>query len=196
MKTHSLLSPFAKSGQFSEEELQYINYALFALTNELSKTLVYGILFYFLGKLRGFLFLCIIILPLRWFCGGFHCKTLIRCFVCSLIWITALLYLPLLMTANSIDILGLFNLAMAPLILSRIPYTPPIRQIKNPRKIKRLRIFAVIDILLCVTLCLCLKVYHADYSLIGLSALASVQIQLFIPKRKEAKPLCRKSSIL
>lgn len=172
---HQLLPP---------QELVYMEYALTGLFNEFLKTIVFAIFFMLLGQLDLYLFICLVLLPIRWCSGGFHCKTFWGCFLFSFCWIMFLVFIPPYLLLPQWSILLL--LLLIPGTLRHIPYTPPFRPIRTPYLIHRLRIFYVILMSFWIIL-FSLQLPSAHYATCGAYTLLTQIIQLYIPKKKEVK---------
>ena len=96
---HSISDRFAKkiieSNNLNTIDSLRICYALTALKSELTKTILFIIIFYLLGFLDAFLFTMLLIVPVRIFTGGLHFKTDIGCFLSSLsFFLLSVMFLP------------------------------------------------------------------------------------------------------
>jgi accessory gene regulator B len=96
---HSISDKFAEkvieNNNMNELDSLKIRYAIASLKSELTKTILFIIIFYLLGSLNAFLFTMLLIVPVRVFTGGLHFKTDIGCFLSSLsFFLLSVLILP------------------------------------------------------------------------------------------------------
>ncbi len=90
-----LINRIAQLHDFTDYELKLIRFYFTGILYDISKTLIIGIFFYWIGKFPEFLFTLVPLLLLRKTTGGYHLKTYWTCFLASLIYfILAVLVLP------------------------------------------------------------------------------------------------------
>lgn len=164
------------------QTIEYMEYALHSILDELTKLIIYTILFAFLGKLPQYFFILVVLLPIRWAAGGLHSKTFWGCFSYSLLMFLGLIYIaPLL--PHSPPILFAIPLVLAAASLPHVPYTPAFRPITNGRKIRILRIFYITAVYLWIAV-LCFADLPEAYVASGFYTLLFQVAQLFIPKKR------------
>lgn len=168
---------YRKKELLDETTIQKMEYTLEAVYNELSKLVIFMLLFSLVGKFTVFLLCYIAFVSLRIFAGGIHCKTYWGCFSFSLISFLFFIYLPVISDV-SIHILRAitFFSCILPALFS--PVLPSFRGIKNSRTKLILKITAVLVTLIWTSLS-----YTVDpvYSVSILIALSTANLQLVIP---------------
>lgn len=163
------------------QTIEYMEYTLHSILDELTKLAIYTVLFAVLGKLSQFLFILIVLFPIRWASGGLHSKTFLGCFICSLLMFIGLIYVsPFLPYPNALlfAILSLLSLVS----LSHVPYTPAFRPITKDRTIRILRSFYIVAIFLWIAI-LNLVELPAAYVSSGFYTMLFQVTQLLIPKK-------------
>ena len=130
---------------FSEEKSQRIQYTLKATWNELSKFLVYLIIFLLAGKPKEFFLVYFCLISLRIFEGGLHCKKYFTCLLFSFIIISSCIYLP--KTLLSLEYLYVIALISILCTLLFAPTLPKVRKLKTRKQYWILKIFALINTL-------------------------------------------------
>lgn len=94
---------------YTDYEMAIIKYSITALLSELSKILILGTLFAFIGKFDLFIAASVLLILLRVNGGGYHCKHYITCLLMTACILgAAVICLPLIQITNySIILLGL-----------------------------------------------------------------------------------------
>ncbi len=157
-----------------------MEYTMQALLNEISKCLLYGVLFAFFHLLPDYLFACSVFISLRWFAGGIHCKTYWGCFVVSLFMLGFCILMPRFFMGNLDVMIAVSTVSIiCPLILS--PVTPSFRIIKKKQDRIKLRVLAVILSLFWIAVA-ALFIKELTNALIILYTVAMVNYQLPIAK--------------
>lgn len=178
----SIADYYRKNELLDEDAIQKMVYTLKTICNELSKFLIFLILFSLLGKRNYFLLCYFALVSLRFFAGGIHCKTYFGCFTFSLSSFMLFIYIPV---CFDIDIFVLQLIAylscIAPALLS--PILPIFRRIKVRRNRIILKVTAVVMSLLWTSLCC--TVIDEKYSVCILLAIVTTNIQLTIPKIRD-----------
>lgn len=168
---------YRKKELLDEETIQKMEYTLKAVYNELSKLLIFIILFSIAGRSVSFLLCYIAFVSLRIFAGGIHCKTYWGCFFFSLISFLFFIYIPILVVVNMhiLRIITYFSCVL-PALFS--PVLPSFRGIKNSRTKLILKITAVLVTLIWTSLS---YIIDPAYSVSILIALSTANLQLVIP---------------
>lgn len=169
---------YRKNRLLDEETIQKMEYTIKAIFNELSKLIIFIILFSLLGKQISFLLCYLAFVSLRIFAGGLHCKTYWGCFTFSLISFLMFIYIPDLIDINIriMQIIAYIS-CLFPAVFS--PVLPSFRNIKSSRKKTILKITAVFVTLLWTSLSY--TVISPKYSISILLALSIANFQLIIP---------------
>lgn len=134
---------YRKTKLLSEHTIECMEYAMLALENEISKLLMFALVFMMLGLLKQFLLSYTVFVSVRIFAGGIHCKTYWRCAVVSMV-----MFIVCVFGANLCSDFGklLFVISLlsivCPLVLS--PMTPSFRIIKTDNHKRLLKILAIL----------------------------------------------------
>lgn len=168
---------YRKKELLDEETVQKMEYTLKAIYNELSKLLIFILLFSLVGKSINFLSCYIAFVSLRLFAGGIHCKTYWGCFSFSLISFLFFIYIPVCMNIN-IHVLRMISYILCVLPALFSPVLPSFRRIKKERTKLLLKITAVLVTLIWTSLS---YVIDSEYSVSILIALSTANLQLLIP---------------
>ena len=115
------------------QTVEYMEYALHSILDELIKLAIYTVLFAILGTLSQYTFILIVLFPIRWAAGGLHSKTFWGCFFYSLLMFIGLIYVaPFLPYPNTflflilgILALSLFLICLTLLLFDRLPTIEP-----------------------------------------------------------------------
>lgn len=126
-----------------EEKIQCMEYTIHSILNEISKFVIYGCLFFLLGRWKVYWIVYLCFVSIRLFAGGVHCKTYLQCLGVSFVFISAFVYLPRVFpwTIEALAEPAWLSLCM-PLLFS--PATPQFRQIKRRRTRWVLKLLAVV----------------------------------------------------
>ena len=163
------------------QTIEYMEYVLHSILDELAKLAIYTFLFAFLDKLSQYLFIIIVLFPVRWSSGGLHSKTFWGCFFYSLLMFIGLIYVaPILPYPHTVSFALLGILAL--FSCSHVPYTPAFRPITNGRTICKLRCFYIAAIFLWIAL-LNWPAFPDAYVSSGFYTILFQVVQLFIPKK-------------
>lgn len=166
------------------QTVEYMEYALHSILDELIKLAIYTVLFAILGTLSQYTFILIVLFPIRWAAGGLHSKTFWGCFFYSLLMFIGLIYVaPFLPYPNTFLFLILGILAL--FSLPHVPYTPAFRPITNDRTIRLLRSFYIVAICLWIAI-LNLTELPTAYVSSGFYTMLFQVAQLFIPKEERS----------
>lgn len=168
---------YRKKELLDEETVQKMEYTLKAIYNELSKLLIFILLFSLVGKSINFLSCYIAFVSLRLFAGGIHCKTYWGCFSFSLISFLFFIFIPVCMNIN-IHVLRMISYILCVLPALFSPVLPSFRRIKKERTKLLLKITAVLVTLIWTSLS---YVIDSEYSVSILIALSTANLQLLIP---------------
>lgn len=163
------------------QTIEYMEYALHSIIDELIKLAVYTILFAILGQLSLYAFIVLVLFPIRWPSGGIHSKTFWGCFFYSLLLFIGLIYVAPFLPHPNIILFALLGI-LALVSLPHVPYTPAFRPITNNRTIRILRSFYIIAIFLWIAI-LNFAELPAAYVSSGFYTLLFQVTQLFIPKK-------------
>ena len=134
---------YRKTELLSEHTIECMEYAMLAFENEISKLLMFALVFGVLGLLEQFLLSYIVFVSVRIFAGGIHCKTYWQCAFVSMIMFSVCVFI-----ANLCSDFGklLFVIALlsvvCPLVLS--PMTPSFRIIKTDNHKRLLKTLAIL----------------------------------------------------
>lgn len=129
----------------SPQLIDYMEYSLRTLWNEIVKILLYWPLFALFKRADAYWFTLSLLIPLRWTSGGLHCKTFYGCLICSFLSLAVLILLSPLLPIYPLTY-SIVLLLIAVLSLPHVPYTPAFRPISNDRVIFRLRCFYILMI--------------------------------------------------
>jgi accessory gene regulator B len=159
-----------------------INYGLKILGSEVPKMLLLLIVFILLDKLVEYLFVFIILSPLRSFTGGVHMKTNIACFVFSaavyflIILLLPIISIPMLYFYLLLAVSAITMIALAPVHTSK----RPIETKERHRFLKKMSVIVVCFGLL--ILAVTAYVDESELFIIGVWAFVIQAIQLIIGK--------------
>ncbi len=131
---------------FSEEQIQRIQYTLKATWNELSKVLIYSVIFLLLGKTKEFFLVYFCLISLRLFEGGLHFKNYFSCLLSSFILICLCIWLPVArLPWDSLFTAALLSLTC---ILFFAPTLPKVRKLRSKKQFWILKTLASISTLI------------------------------------------------
>ena len=171
---------YRKNSLLDLQTIECMEYTVKAILNELSKVLIYSIIFGALQMLSLFFACYITFVSIRLFAGGIHCKSYWGCFLLSFLLIGGCIYWSQF-AHTSLKILLILSLTscMFPLLLS--PVTPSFRIIKKAQQRKFLRILALATSLLWMLIA---KVVTKDYHTAAciLCTIIVANYQLIVPK--------------
>lgn len=122
---------------YTDYEMAIIKYSITALLSELSKILILGTLFAFIGKFDLFIAASVLLILLRVNGGGYHCKHYITCLLMTACILgAAVICLPLIQITNySIILLGLTICLFITYYIGPVP--SPFRPKPDMKLIKR-----------------------------------------------------------
>ena len=163
------------------QTIEYMEYTLISLWNEWIKIIIYWIFFVFLKQNTSFLFILLILYPIRWISGGFHAKTFLGCFIYSFFAILFLIFLPPILPCPIIPF-SLFLFVLCLLTYSYVPSTPTFRPITNKKNIYILQCLYITLIIIWIII-LNLITHPNKYTSIGFYTLLFQVIQLFASKK-------------
>lgn len=134
---------YRKTKLLSEDTIECMEYAMLALENEISKLLMFALVFLLLGLLEQFLLSYTVFVSVRIFAGGIHCKTYWQCTLVSMLMFSTCVFLADL-CSESVKLLFVIALVsiVFPLMLS--PMTPSFRIIKTDNHKWLLKTLAVL----------------------------------------------------
>lgn len=141
---------YRKNYQFSEEKVQRIEYTLSAMWNEISKVLLYSMIFALLGKWKTFAVVYICLITIRLFAGGIHCGSYFCCLVFSFAFLSVCVYGPTIYDFDQPVLLFLslfsilFTLAFAPML-------PKVRSLKSRNQFWILKALATVSTFFWIT---------------------------------------------
>ena len=179
----TIISYYRKHSLLSEEDLPYLDYAIRSICSELSKILILSVAFIFLRKYQLFLFSLLVLLSTRWFSGGLHAKTYLKCLLYSFLSLYGLIVCALYIHFVPILLLGTASIFLLPFTLLRIPLTPGFRPITDNQTIM------ILQALYAASFCLWIIIFTnsdlpLEYVRLGLLTLLYQQIQLLIGGKK------------
>ncbi|KLU74752.1 accessory gene regulator ArgB-like protein [Clostridium botulinum] len=163
----------------NEDDLDRINYSLQAILGDLIKFIVLTIIFWGLGRLKYFLFSASILISLRIFMGGYHCRTFMRCLFTSLI-----IFLITSFIGPKIPILNqytYYGLSIFSILITVIyaPFPNIKRPIKNKKRRQILKLISIFSLIVWISLLL-FKLNTSSYLNCGFLTLLLQAIQIFI----------------
>lgn len=125
---------------YTEYETKLIRYTIITVLSEVSKFTLIGLFFYLFSNLFYYLWSATILIILRRYSGGYHCKTYFSCFIFSFVYMyLCIILLPLVHIEKSIQILILI---LAFLIVYKVAPIPSSYHAKlNSKQIYRYRIY-------------------------------------------------------
>ena len=171
---------------YSDKEISMIRYTLTALLYDLSKMILYGIFFYYLGMLIHYLFAAVPLILLRTKNGGIHFKHYVSC----LLFTFAFLYAVIVVLPTYVSILPIYlypilllcvliNCLIGPNSMNR-KKRPDDAYIKEAR-IHTIRVITFIAVLLFIF-------SASDYLIVSFWTVVLYTIQMMItPFAKEVK---------
>lgn len=169
---------------WDDRQKAMLNYYLCCIVYEGSKLLLFLLFFLCIGKLKGFLYSLLIMLPLRTISGGLHFKHYLSClgFSFGYLYIVNVVLMPIQLP---------FSAAMALLCLCAVinfaigPVTSDSRPALPPQEIKRsqLKVFAAT----CYDTLLTALLYSTDLAAIGFWTIVLHTLQLIIAKLRKKR---------
>lgn len=183
---HLLADFIDKNMEISECDKKLLLFTVNCILYDVSKLLLFILIFYLMHKLDLFLYAFIILLPLRTFSGGLHFKHYLSCLLFSLgyfLLVTiplASLHLPLALLLPSLFLCTVINVLQGPI---RSASRPPLPQ-KEVLKCKKKTFFATCFGIALVGLCYQTKFTPVGYWTILLHS-AQLVIASLLKKRGE-----------
>lgn len=129
--------------QFSEIELKKMEYGIVCMVSDLSKAIIYFIIFFMFNLQQYFIISFIFYSFIRIFCGGYHAKTYVGCLFIS--FITFLITIILSLNFN-INMYIILILLVSSIIITAIvaPVDNVNKKIKTKQRRKNLKYLSVI----------------------------------------------------
>lgn len=131
--SNAIVNSLSHNGSYNDTQKEQMVYALHAILNDVSKTLLLFIVFYFMGYGTYFIVTAFITILLRLNIGGFHMKGYLTCLIFSAVYFFGVLFLYL----TRINNLLLATTVMACLLVQFLvaPVSTPQREaLKNINK--------------------------------------------------------------
>ncbi len=124
---------------YTEYETKLIRYTIITVLSEVSKFTLIGLFFYLFCNLFYYLWSAIILIILRRYSGGYHCRTYLSCFIFSFVYMyLCIILLPLVHIEKFIQLL---LLVLTFLVVYKIAPIPSVYHAKlNKKQIHRYRI--------------------------------------------------------
>ncbi len=162
------------------DTIDCMEYTLKALINELTKVLMYVVVFAFFGVLSNFLLAYVAFVTVRLFAGGIHCKTYWGCALVSFLMLGSCVGVGVVAPEQqqTIFVVSLISIVV-PVLLA--PVTPSFRVIKTDKHKMLLRAVAAIVSLIWV-MSAHLMIKNAVLSVTVLFTVSLANYQLIIPK--------------
>ncbi|MDF2504700.1 accessory gene regulator B family protein [Clostridium sp.] len=163
----------------NSDDIDKINYALQVILGELIKIIILILVFSILGRLNYFLFSMTILISIRVFVGGYHCKTTLKCLLSSiLLFLITSWIVPAFSNVNTLVYYGISILSILIVILYA-----PFPNVKRPIKIKKrrynLKLISIFSILTWICILL-FKINGTSYLNCGFSTIALEVIQIIL----------------
>ena len=174
---------YRKKHWLSEDTIDCMEYTLKSFLNEISKFLLYGLIFAGFHLLPDYIISYLVFVTLRLFTGGIHCKTYWKCFLLSFVFILICVLLPhfLVIRLWILIVIAGFSLIL-PILFA--PVTPSFRMIKKKEDRVKLRVLAVLVTLFWIVTAV-LVMPHLIWAEIILYSIILVNVQLIFVRKKE-----------
>lgn len=148
----SILSKVQQEYGYSDYEIKLIKFSLTGIFYDLSKTLIFLIYFCAMGKFMEFIFAAVPLILLRTKTGGIHLKKYWSCFLFSLAYFLAVIYvLPALITVHPLAvyvillICAVTDYMLGPNTLSKRP--DPTEEMVKKAKIASFQVVFIVAVL-------------------------------------------------
>ncbi|MDP4176876.1 MAG: accessory gene regulator B family protein [Bacillota bacterium] len=150
---HNLIMKIGETNSdFTEIQLKKMEYGLLCIFSDLTKAIVYFVLFFLVHLEQYFIISLVFFCPLRLFLGGYHADTYLRCFFMSFI-----IFLISILTGKflAINIIATIILQTISLILVIVfaPVDNVNKPIKSIQRRNKLKFYSVIITSILIVLC-------------------------------------------
>jgi len=163
----------------NSDDVDKINYALQVILGELFKIIILILVFFILARLIYFLFSIAILISIRVFVGGYHCKTTLRCLLSStFFFIITSWIVPSFSNVNTLVYYGISILSILIVILYA-PFPNFKRPIKTKKRRYNLKLISIFSVLIWICILL-FKVDNASYLNCGFSTILLEVLQIFL----------------
>jgi accessory gene regulator B len=163
----------------NSDDLDKINYALQVILGELFKMIILILVFFTLERLHYFLFSMIILISIRVFIGGYHCKTTLRCLLFSVLFFLITSWI--VPSFSNVNILAYYGISILSILIVILyaPFPNVKRPIKTKKRIYNLKLISIFFVLTWICILL-FKVNDINYLNCGFSTIVLEVIQIFL----------------
>ena len=176
---HSLVKVIASTNpQFTELELKKMEFGLICTFSDVTKIVIYFIIFYLFNLQQYFIVSALVFCSIRLFSGGYHAETYWGCFLMSLSIFLAIILLGKYLIINTIIVAILQTISIA-LIVIFAPIDNVNKRIKSIKRRKKLKLYSIIVTFLLISLCYLLP---QRFLTTAVTSIASAVIMMMLGK--------------